>query len=163
MQALHASSGQAARHTPGLQPSLPELRSAPAAQRLGAASAAQGAMGCDSAQAGRARKSGYFRVSQGRSALMAYVIGSRFSRLLPEKDRALRTDEMLAALVACDAGYTSPASIDAAVGVPRMSSASGLAVAKRMGLVAPIAADVPLYKPTPLGETVLRFLDAEVA
>ena len=62
----------------------------------------------------------------------------------------------------CDAGYSSRDAIDVAVGVSRMSSASGLAVAKRMGLVAPIAADVPLYKPTPLGEAVLRLLDAEV-
>jgi hypothetical protein len=119
-------------------------------------------MGCDSAQARRARQIGRPRAGENRSTLMMYCIGRHYSQCMPTANRPQRTNEMLAALVACHAGYMAPADIDTAVGVPKRSDCSGLAVAKRMGLVAPIAADVPLYKPTPLGETVLRFLDAEV-
>ena len=92
---------------------------------------------------------------------MMCVIGPRFSQLMPTKHRLQRTQEMLAALVACDAGHMTPAGIEAAVGVPRLSNSSGFAVAKRMGLIAPVAHGVPLYKASPLGETVLRFLEAE--
>lgn len=45
--------------------------------------------------------------------------------------------------------------------IPGLSNASGFAVAKRMGLIAPLASSVLLYQVSPLGETVLRFLDAE--
>lgn len=93
---------------------------------------------------------------------MMYCIGRHYSQLMPTANRPQRTSEMLAALVACQAGYMAPADIDAAVGVPKRPDCSGLALAKRMRLLAPITPNVPLYKPTELGETVLRFLDAEV-
>lgn len=161
MQSMHASSGEAARHSPSLQPSLRALRRSPAALGVGFARPAQGALGCDSAQARGASQSGRARTGQGRTGLMMCVIGPRFSQLMPTTDRASRVDEMLATLVACDAGHMTPAGIEAAVGVPRLSNASGFAVAKRMGLIAPLASSVLLYQVSPLGETVLRFLDAE--
>lgn len=92
---------------------------------------------------------------------MLHAIGRRFTLLMPTRDRHARTQEMLAALVACESGHMSPQTIHAAVGVRRLRNGSGFALAKRMGLVAPVAANVPLYKVSPLGETVLRFLDAE--
>lgn len=162
MQTLQTLRGrEAGQKSPDLQHGLRALRGAPAAERLGFAGAAQGALGCNSPQAGRAGKVGRPRAGESRASLMFCVIGPRFADVMPRRDRPVRIEEMLAALVACDEGLMTPAGIDGAVGVRRTGSASGFAVAKRLGLIAPLASGVPLYKVSPLGETVLRFLDAE--